>query len=132
MICVKPVYDDKKNKYLDIGNIKDEKAVVLLATFKDEEVGYAIIKSEQNAYEILKFALIGCSDYDNLDAFQLEISIYLIKACGLYAGNRGSFVLNTSDLSKKKLFNAFDFEQKDQKLTIELKKLFKKCKNCND
>ena len=59
-----------------------------------------------------------------------EIAEYLIRAAGSYGLNRYILALETENKSFYNVFKQFGFAEVDNKLSIQLKVLFKKCENC--
>ena len=131
MLCVKPTDDEKlKDEILSTLDIKGESPALLAATENDRLLGYVAVDPVGYDLYIPALSITDCSDYENLSQDEREIAEYLIRAAGNYGYNRMLLNICCENLNLKPLLSRFGFKEIDNKLSLDIKHLFKKCENC--
>ncbi|MGN0499292.1 MAG: hypothetical protein ACI4F6_09580 [Acutalibacteraceae bacterium] len=132
MLCVKPTEDEKlKNEILGRVRTTGDKPDVLTAVENGSLLGYAALDPVGSELRLADFCIISCKDPENPTAEDMEIAEYLVRAAGNYAYNRLMSTLSYDSLAYKPLLKSFRFEEINNKLTLDIKVLFKKCENCS-
>lgn len=131
MLCVKP--DDNKTftePILKSCKIKGTEPRVLHCIENGITKGYIVVDKIGGILNIPDFCIMANPTLINLSADDKEIAEYLIRAAGSYGLNRYILALETENKSFYNVFKQFGFAEVDNKLSIQLKVLFKKCENC--
>lgn len=133
MLCVKPTDNlDFEKSVLNKIKVQSDMPRVLTAEENGNMLGYIAVDPIGTKLDIVDFSLTDCNDYDSLNANQKEIAEYLLRAAGNYAFNRNMLTLETKLVKYRKLLEQFRFTEMDNKFSLHLKVLFKKCENCAD
>ncbi|MGN0456323.1 MAG: hypothetical protein ACI4F2_05655 [Acutalibacteraceae bacterium] len=133
MLCVKPTDDENlKNEILGRVRITGDKPDVLTAVENGCLLGYAALDPVGSELKLADFSITSCKDPENPTAEDMEIAEYLVRAAGNYAYNRLMSTLSYDSLAYKALLKRFRFEEINNKLTLDIKVLFKKCENCSN
>ncbi|HHZ06524.1 MAG TPA: hypothetical protein GX401_07050 [Clostridiales bacterium] len=132
MLCVKPTENLSLEKdILSKCAVMGKEPRLITAVEDNEILGYIAVDLILGEERIIAFNISGCENYDHPTGVQWEIADYLIRTAGNYAMNRGVVKLTTDLESKFTLFRLFKFTELDNKFTVYLKDLFKKCENCS-
>lgn len=132
MLCVKPT-DDKilEQSVISGCKIKGGQPRLITAVENNQVLGYICVDPTGTVLNIAGFNITGCENYNNPTNGQREIADYLIRSAGNYAFNRYMLTMECEIREFFSLFKLFGFTEIDNKLTIHLKVLFKKCENCS-
>lgn len=131
MLCVKPCDDQGTvSNILNKCKIAGTEPRVLLCTEYGKTLGYIVVDKTGGILNIPSFSITDCKDYENPNKDDKEIAEYLIRAAGSYGLNRYILALETNNKEYYSIFKLLGFKEIDNKLSISLKLLFKKCENC--
>ena len=131
MLCVKPTTDEQlKKEIFSAHGINSDLAQLLVAVENDKILGYTAVEPYMGKLTLYALSLTDCSDLNNMDGESREIAEYLIRAAGNYAYNRLLTALVCEDMSLKPVLSLFGFKEIDNKLSLDIKLLFKRCENC--
>ncbi|HIR02708.1 MAG: hypothetical protein U0M23_05045 [Acutalibacteraceae bacterium] len=134
MLCVKPVDDmGVVRPIMEKYNISSEHARLLMADERGTALGFVLVEPKEgrlylHALEIYPGAGQASAQGGTDDS--MEIAEYLIRAAGSYALNRMLSGMDCGLTVAETIQFRFGIRQNGQKYSIELKELFKKCKNC--
>lgn len=126
MFSVLPINDEK---IISSCNPQTDSATVLMFNEDDNQVGYIVIEQIKSTLHIIGLSLKDCADYSNLTPNQTVNLDILLRSAGSYALNRNIFYINCNKLQLFPVLAKYGFTQVDKYLTINLKQLFKVCKN---
>lgn len=131
MLCVKPTADRAlETKILSTLTVKGKEPRLITALENEETLGYIAVDPIGTTLHLIGFSLTNCTDYTTLSKNQREITDYLIRTAGNYAFNRGLLTLQNEQKEFDNLYRQFRFTQVDDKLSVHLNVLFKKCESC--
>lgn len=132
MLCVKPT--DDKNFEKDILSkckITGVAPCLITAVENNNLLGYIAVEQKGTHLNIVDYSITNCEDYDNLTKEEREIAEYLVRSAGNYAFNRCMLALTTELEKYFSHLSKFGFKEIDNKYSIQIKDLFKKCENCS-
>lgn len=127
MFTVKPEADTELlNKF----SPKTDKATVLVYNENGEYKGCIAFEPQEDMLDIIGFELVGQDDIiTNYNKCFMDIDL-LMRSLGSYALNHGAFLLKCAKSEYFDFFVRYGFKNIDNYLTMDLKELFKPCKNC--
>lgn len=132
MLCVKPTEDKElENRILSECKITGVAPCLITAEEDNKILGYIAVEQKGTHLNIIDYSIANCKDYNNLTKNEREIAEYLVRSAGNYAFNRCMLMLTTELETYFLHFSKFGFKESDNKYSIQIKDLFKKCENCS-
>lgn len=132
MLCVKPTEDKElENRILSKCTITGVAPCLITAIEDNNLLGYIAVEQKGTHLNIIDYSITNCKDYNNLAQSEREIAEYLVRSAGNYAFNRCMLMLTTELKEYCTHFSKFGFKEIDNKYSILIKDLFKKCENCS-
>ena len=134
MLCVKPVDEAGiAGPVFEKYHISSGNARLLMADERGTVLGFVLVEPKGDRLYLRALEIYGSTNRPAPDGGaedSAEIAEYLIRAAGSYALNRMLSGLDCGLAVAETIQFRFGIKQNGQKYSIELKELFKKCKNC--